>query len=143
MDRRDFIKTATLFTAATLAGSRLANAAENSFSPSPDYGWRVFEVTTRAELARTESATRVWLPLPSVEEAAWIKPMGNLWQGNAANIQIHGDKARGALMLAANWEAGETAPVIEVTSRFATRDRVVDLTQPGKVAPLDKATATF
>ncbi len=141
MDRRDFIKTATLFAATTLGGTRLASAAESSFKPSPANGWRVFEVTTRAELPKADSATRVWLPLPSVEEASWIKPMGNLWQGNAANVQLAKDPNYGALMLAASWEAGEAAAVIEVTSRFATRDRAIDFTQPGKVAPLDKATA--
>lgn len=141
MDRRHFIKTATLFAATALTGSRLAGAAESNFKPAPAIGWRVFEITTRAELARTESATRVWLPLPSVEEATWIKTMGNLWQGNAANVQVQRDRTYGALMLAASWEAGEAAPVIEVTSRFATRDRAIDLAQPGKVAPLDKATA--
>lgn len=141
MDRRHFIKTATLFTASALAGSRLARAAESGFAPSPVHGWRVFEVTLRAELAKAESATRVWLPLPSADEPAWIKTMGNLWQGNAADVQLHRDPAYGALMLVASWEAGEAAPVVEVTSRFATRDRAIDLAQPGKVAPLDKATA--
>ncbi|MBT9612767.1 MAG: transglutaminase domain-containing protein [Burkholderiales bacterium] len=141
MDRRRFIKATTLFTAAALSGSRLSTAAETQFNPSPANGWRVFEVTTRVELTKTDSATRVWLPLPSVEEATWIKTMGNLWQGNAANVQMHRDASYGAQMLAASWEAGETAPVIEVTSRFATRDRAVDLTQPGKPVPLDKATA--
>jgi hypothetical protein len=140
MNRRNFIKSATLLTAATWGGSRLAFAAGNAFNPSPANGWRVFEVTTRAELAKTESATRVWLPLPSVEEAAWIKPMGNLWQGNAADVQVHQDAAYGARMLLARWEAGEAAPVIEVTNRFATCDRAIRLGQMGKVTSLDKAT---
>lgn len=141
MDRRCFIKATSLFSAAALSGSRLATAAENPFKLSPVHGWRVFEVTTRVELAKADSPTRVWLPLPSVEDAAWIKTMGNLWQGNAAKVHMHRDASYGAQMLAANWEAGEAAPVTEVTSRFATRDRAVDLTQPDKVSPLDKATA--
>lgn len=141
MNRRQFITSSALLSATALAGWRRASAAENSFWPSPANGWRVFEVTTRAELARTESATRVWLPLPSVDEGTWIRTMGNLWQGNAATVQVDRDATYGALMLTARWEPGEAIPFVEVTSRFATRDRALDLAQPGKVAPLDK-TAT-
>jgi transglutaminase-like putative cysteine protease len=141
MDRRQFINATALFSAAALSGARGATAAESKFQPSPANGWRVFEVTTRAELAMTDSATHVWLPLPSVEDGTWIKTMGNLWQGNAADVRVQRDPTYGALMLAASWEAGEASPVIEVTSRFASRDRAMELTQAGHVAALDKATA--
>ncbi len=138
MDRRTFMKAGAL-TAAGLGFGRLAAAAADTpFAPSPAHGWRVFEVTTRVEPA-VNGATQVWLPLPSVEDAAWIRPMGNLWQGNAASVQEVRDPVYGARMLAARWDAGESAPVLEVVNRFATRDRAVDFSQPGKVAPLDKA----
>jgi transglutaminase-like putative cysteine protease len=40
----------------------------------------------------------------------------------------------------AEWPAGEKAPVVEITSRFSTRDRAVDLTKPPAPAPReDKA----
>ncbi len=139
MDRRTFIKTASL-SAAAFAAPRFAFAADNAFKPSPASGWRVFEVTTRVELSAATGAPRLWLPLPSVDDSAWIKTMGNLWQGNAATVQQMRDPAYGAQMLAATWDAGEPAPMLEVVSRFATRNRAVDLTQPGKVAPLDKTT---
>jgi transglutaminase-like putative cysteine protease len=139
MDRRNFLKTASL-TAAAFAAPRVALSADNAFKPSPANGWRVFEVTSRITLSSAAGATRLWLPLPSIEEAAWIRPMGNLWQGNAAAVQELRDPVYGARMLAAQWDAGEPAPVLEVVSRFTTRDRAVDLAQPGKVAPLDKAT---
>jgi len=138
MDRRFFIKTATLSAAAFVA-PRFAFAAESSFKPSPSNGWRVFEVTSRVELSAANGAPRLWLPLPSVEDAAWIKPMGNLWLGNAAGVQQVRDPAYGVQLLAAQWDAGEPAPMLEVVSRFATRDRALDLSQPGKVAPLDAA----
>ena len=141
MDRRQFLTAGILLTANCLAGWRRAQAAEQTFQPSPANGWRVFEVSTRVELAPTESATRVWLPLPSVDEPVWIRTMGNLWQGNAASVRIERDPTYGALMLAANWEPGEAAPSLEVISRFATRDRALDFTQTGRPAPLDAATA--
>lgn len=143
MDRRSFIKTVSLSAAALTAPRFAFAAAAGSFSPTPASGWRVFEVTSRIEVSAANGVPKVWLPLPSVEDSAWIKPMGNLWQGNAAAVQQLRDPLYGAQMLAARWEAGEPAPVLEVVSRFATRDRAVDLAQPGKVAPLDKATRTL
>lgn len=143
MDRRHFLKTATAsatFAAAALAAPRFAFAAENGFKPTPANGWRVFEVTTRVELSAANGAPRLWLPLPSVEDGNWIRPMGNLWQGNAAGVQQVRDAGYGAQLLAARWDEGEPAPVLEVVSRFAARDRALDLSQPGKVAPLDAAT---
>jgi transglutaminase-like putative cysteine protease len=139
MDRRTFVKTAAL-AAAAIAAPRIA-AANTAFRPAAEHGWRVFEVTTRAEILKPEGATRAWLPLPSIEEGAWIRPMGNLWQGNAATMRVVRDPAYGALMLQAEWEAGQAAPVVEVVSRFATRDRAYDLSAPGKAAPLDRASA--
>lgn len=139
MDRRRFIKTAAL-TAAAFAAPRLPLAAENAFRPTPAAGWRIFEVTSRLEPSSSKGAPRVWLPLPSVEEAAWIRPMGNVWRGNAASVREVQDAGYGARMLAAEWGADEPTPMLEVVSRFATRDRCTDFTRPGKVAPLDKAT---
>ncbi len=136
MDRRNFIKAASLLTAGALSAPRFADAVENGFQPSPDYGWRVFEVTTRVEAAASASAARIWLPLPAIDEAAWSKTMGNLWQGNASQVTIEESGRYGAKMLAATWPAGAAAPVTEVTSRFSSRDRAIDLTQPGKVAAL-------
>jgi transglutaminase-like putative cysteine protease len=138
MDRRQFIKTAALG-AAACAAPRFAVAGENTFRPTPSKGWRVFEVTTRVELAAASGTTRVWLPLPSVEESAWIRPMGNLWQGNAEVMEQLADPVYGARMLAARWETGEPEPVLETVSRFATCDRAVDFSRPAMVAPLDKA----
>jgi transglutaminase-like putative cysteine protease len=97
----------------------------------------VFEVTTRIEPAAGNGAVRVWLPLPSVDEATWMRPTGNLWQGNAASMREVADPLYGTRMLAAQWEAGAAAPLLEVVSRFATRDRAIDLAQPGRIAPLD------
>lgn len=142
MDRRTFIKTAAASAtfAAAAAAPRFVFATDNDFKPSPAAGWRVFEVTTRVELSAASGAPRLWLPLPAIEDAAWIRPMGNLWQGNAATVKAVSEPHYGAQMLAATWDPGEPAPVLEVVSRFTARNRAIDLSQPGKVAPLDKTT---
>jgi len=141
MNRRHFIKAAGLLSVSTLAGPRFASAGQPGLNPSPANGWRLFEVTTRVELDKTASPTRVWLPLPAIDNPDWIKPSGNNWQGNAASVTIENDPAYGAAMLMASWKAGEASPVIEVKSLFSTRDRAIDLSRPGNVAALDKTTA--
>jgi transglutaminase-like putative cysteine protease len=140
MDRRRFLKTAGL--AATLASplispfaSLTARAAATPFAPTPANGWRTFEVVTRVELATPEGAARVWLPLPSVHDAEWMRPLGNLWETNADSAKVVADPRYGAAMLAAEWGVG-AAPRLELTSRFATRDRAVDFSKPAPVAPL-------
>jgi len=144
MDRRNFLKATGVLTSAALMGPRLANAAPMTapaFNPSPANGWRLFEVTTRIDLAKATSATRVWVPLPSIDAADWIKTMGNNWKSNAAAVSIQQEPTYGAKMLMAHWEAGEATPVLEVKSLFTTRDRAIDLSRPGNVPALDKATA--
>lgn len=145
MDRRQFIKTAasvagvlSLPAVAGAATEAPSGAPTNAFRPSQSNGWRVFEVTSRIEPSPAAGVTRVWLPLPSVEEASWIRPMGNLWQGNATTVRTLTDPVQGTQMLAAEWAAGAPAPMLEVVSRFATRDRATDFTQPGRVTPLGR-----
>ena len=135
MQRREF-----LLTSAALAAGAIWPASRGmaAFTPSPENGWRTFEVILRVEVLKPEGATRVWLPLPSMQEEDWIRPMGSLWQGNAASARLLRNPDYGAEMLHAEWEAGEN-PVLEVTSRIAVRDRAIDLARPGQAAPLSRA----
>ena len=138
MHRRDFIRTASL-SAAALALPRFATGDELPFNPTPAEGWRTFQVTTR--VTPVPGTTRVWLPLPSHQDDAWIKPMGNVWRGNATDIRPAIDRAYGAQMLVASWRAGDgPAPELELLSRFSVRDRAVNFDQRERVPPLDAAT---
>ena len=121
MDRRLFLKSTGAAVAAT--GLPLAHAS----SPS---GWRMFEVTTRVEMRLPEGQSRVWLPLPLTLDNDWHKTFDSNWKGNASRAEIARDGKYGLAMLHAEWSARETSPVVEVTSRFATRDRAVDFSRP-------------
>lgn len=135
MQRRDFLLTS----AALAAGAWWpASRALAAFDPTPDNGWRSFEVTMEIEVLKPTGATRVWLPLPSVQADDWNRPMGSLWQGNARSARRLLDPKYGAEMLYAEWTADEQ-PVLTVTSRVATRDRAVDLGRRGEAAPLPDA----
>ena len=135
MQRREFLSTSVALAAGVMWPAGRAGAA---FNPTPEGGWRIFEVTHRIDVLQPEGTTRVWLPLPSVQEEGWIRTMGNLWQGNALSARLLRNPEYGAEMLYAEWAPGEK-PVLEVTSRFATRDRAIDLDQSGEAAPLSRA----
>jgi transglutaminase-like putative cysteine protease len=138
VNRREFIR-ATSLSGAALALPRFAVADELPFNPMPADGWRTFEVT--AQVTPVPGTMRVWLPLPSLQDDAWIKPMGNLWRGNATDIRPAVDPVYGAQVLVANWHASDaTAPELELVSRFSVRDRAVNFDQPAQVPLLDTAT---
>jgi transglutaminase-like putative cysteine protease len=136
MDRRAFLSTgAALPLAAALP--RLAAAQQTPFDPQPG-AWRTFEITTRVEVLKPSGATRAWLPVPVVEDGSQ-KPLESSWRGNAATMRLAHDGKYGAGIFLAEWPEGQTAPVVELTTRFMTRDRAVDLSKPDPALRLDPA----
>src|SRR5712664_923696 len=109
--------------------------ADAPFTPKPD-AWRKFEITTRVEIVNPSGKVQVWLPLPAVAEPDWTQPLGNEWTSNAKSAVLKRDAKYGAQMLHVEWADGERAPVAEVMSRIATRDRAVDLSKRGASSQL-------
>ncbi|WP_084539755.1 transglutaminase-like domain-containing protein [Azorhizobium doebereinerae] len=140
ISRRHFLYAgAAASAAAALPGLAHAQGAANPaaaaiFAPKPG-DWRSFQVVTRLEVQAAGGASQAWVPLPVFAAQDWFKPQGSSWTTNAASVESVKD-AQGAEMLHVRWNAGEVPPVVEVTSRFSTRDRAVDLTKPGTAAPL-------
>ncbi len=138
--RRRFLLNSAAWCTSSLLAPLAAHAQTRPFDPGPADGWRVFELTTKVEPINSGAATTVWIPIPSVEAPDWIRPMGNLWQGNATTVREWHDPVQGAGLIEASWDAGCPAPTLEITSRVATRDRAVDLAHPGRAPALDAAT---
>jgi transglutaminase-like putative cysteine protease len=104
---------------------RLASAQQLPFDPKPG-SWRTFELSTRVEILKPAANTRAWIPVPSVE-SDFQKTLGDTWSGNPSSAAVVSEGRYGAKMLAAQWPDGESAPTIEVTSRFSTRSRAATL----------------
>ena len=138
MQRRAFLKTG-LAASATLAlgvAPRLVRAAE----PTTANPWRKFEAVTRVEVANPTGVTRVWVPVPLLTDTDYFKRGGDTWTGNATVTRVVKDRKYDVGLVYAEWPAAEKSPVLEITSRFATRDRAVDLaTPPAKAAREDRA----
>jgi transglutaminase-like putative cysteine protease len=112
-------------TAATTSG------ASHRFAPQAG-DWRTFDVITRIDLPATTSATRVWVPLPSVQ-AAWQLPLGDSYSSNGA-ARLVADGTQGVRMVAVEFDADVAQPFVEVTSRVRTQSRTL-----GKQAVRDDA----
>lgn len=129
MKRRTFLQTA--LAAPLLTGWSTSSSATIL---APGNGWRTFEVITKLEIAEPGNHSRAWIPLPYAIHTDWHKPLGNTWNGNGT-AQIVIEPRYGAEMLYAEWQDNVKTPVIEVISRFATRDRSVDLATPDSRIP--------
>jgi len=125
MKRRDFLRVSSAAGVFAALPWRSALAAE---------GWHVYETVTRVEIIEPRGVSRAWIPLPFTDQTDWFRDVGSHWQGNGRARMVR-DIKYGASMAAVEWEAGTAAPVAEVTSRFMTRERRIDLSRPGTPGP--------
>lgn len=142
MKRRELLKAGLSVSASAVVAGLARPLRALAASSADGTRWRTFEVTTRAEIVNPAGAARAWLPLPLMPDTDYQKSLGHTWAGNAAGTRIFRDEKYGAGIFYAEWAAGEAAPAIEVTTRFATRDRAVDFKQPGGVPPEDRTVLT-
>jgi hypothetical protein len=94
-------------------------AIERRFAPQPG-AWRTFDITTRVELADPVGASRIWLPVPSID-SDWQRSVDSSFTSNGS-ARMASDGMEGARMLVAEFPEG-TRLVVEITSRVQTRSR--------------------
>ncbi len=138
ISRRHFIQASSALALPALGGAALAQ--ERSFNPQPG-AWRTFEFTTRVDVANPKGATRVWLPIPSID-SSYQQSLESTWSGNARSMQQTADAQYGAKMLVAEFAEGEARPYVELTSRFRTQNRAQDWSQKAAVKE-DPATLKY
>lgn len=127
MNRRDFLKQG-LSVSAGLALGGLPKFRSTAYADDPTK-WRTFEVITRVEVTDPVGGVRTWLPVPLTTNTDYFKREPDSWTGNfKAARAVQYDK-HGTGMVFAEWAPGEKAPVLELKSRFMTRDRQVDLSK--------------
>jgi hypothetical protein len=134
MDRREFIKTTVALPAAAAAASlpRIASASE----PGP---WRVFEVTTTAEVLKPAGVTQVWLPVPLTADTPYQKSLGNSWKAEGGDVSYSQDQDYGLGIVRAQFGDSARNPKLMLVSRFATQDYVVGPSASGSGAREDPA----
>ena len=141
--RRQFMKnSAVALASAALPAINFAQAAaatERQFSPKPA-AWRTFEVTTRVDITKPQGATRLWLPVPSIN-SEWQQSLESSYSSNGT-ARMEDDNATGARMLFVDFAADQAKPFVELTSRIRTRSRAQDWGQKTAVAE-DAATLKY
>src|SRR5262245_58607567 len=100
IDRRDLLKAGRAVSAIPLLPR--AASAEGAFALRPG-AWRRFEVTMRLEIVAPAGATQAWIPIPSINEAAWFRSEGSDWNSNAESVVLARDPEYGAGMLHVTW----------------------------------------
>jgi transglutaminase-like putative cysteine protease len=95
-----------------------------SFNPRPGT-WRNFEVTTTIQLRDPVGDATVWVPVPDVN-THWQRSLSSESTGNAKQMRIEADPASGARFVVAEFSPETSSPMLQVTSRVQTMDRVVD-----------------
>jgi transglutaminase-like putative cysteine protease len=130
MKRRTLLK--------TVPAAALSAAVQPLTARAQASGWRTFETTTRLDIAQPKGEVLAWIPLPLTLETDYFKPLANSWSGNAEKVEVAYDPVYRSAMVAAAFRAGEAQPTIEVVSRFAARERNVEL-KPGAGQPASLA----
>lgn len=127
-------------TAAAASGMTALHAQERRFAPQAG-GWRTFELTTRVDLTLSQGATRVWLPIPSVN-TEWQRSLESSYTTNGAASRV-ADRVDGAQILQVDFAADAAKPSIELVNRVQTRDRSTDWQQRAAPAREDAATLAY
>ena len=128
MDRRAFIKTSVALPAAAAVSGLPQIAA----ATTPG-AWRVFEVTTTAEILKPAGVTRVWLPVPLTADTPYQKSLGNSWNAEGGNAGYTQDAKYSMGVVHAEFPDSAKSPKLVLVSRFATRDHAADLSRSGGV----------
>lgn len=142
MLRRRFLTTSAGLSAGFgLAPLSSAFAQDRSFDPQPGT-WHAYDLTTRVEIARVAGPTRVWVPVPSVNDS-YQQAFDTQWRGNASKMQLVSDGKYGASMLYAEFPASQQQPVLEVTTRVRTQNRATVWKRRDASLRLDSEDAFF
>ncbi len=130
MDRRHFLRFSGVLGAATVAVAATPQALRAQQAPVTT-AWRGFELTADIQVKDPGAHTRIWVPVPYATDTAYQRGAQTTWQvsggGSAQLLRAPGYDVQ---MLAVQWPDAQAPRSVTVTSRFQTRNRRVDLTQP-------------
>ncbi len=127
MHRRAFLKQGLTVSAAVILGGLQKGVPA---ARATEASWRTFEVTTRLTITEAVGAVRAWVPVPLMSPTDYFAREPDRWTGNFISAQALPYDRYGTGMVVSSWASGEPAPVLEVTSRFKTRDRQVNVSHP-------------
>jgi transglutaminase-like putative cysteine protease len=126
MNRRDFIRSATIVSATAIFPNVGRLFAKRADAPT----WRTFEVTSRVEVLKPSGPTRIWLPAALINNTSYQKTLANKFTADSGSAKLVESQSDSLGIIAADFPAG-TKPVLTLTSRVSTKDYAVDFSAPG------------
>lgn len=135
--RRHFLQLAAA--SGVIASPLCALAQERRFAPQPGT-WRTFDLTTRVDVNLSQGATRVWLPMPSLN-TDWQRSGDSSFATNGQARRVS-DGEDGAGILQVDFDAATQQPFVELTTRVQTQNRATDW-QRRMPTPMDAATRAY
>jgi transglutaminase-like putative cysteine protease len=135
MNRRDFLLSAS----AVSAGLAVSRAGRLFAADTPLDTWRTFDVTTHVEVLKSSGTTRIWVPTALHAQTPFQKTLANTFSAKGGTAKVLESISDGLGIISAEFPAG-VKPILTVTSRIATRNVAVDLSEPGN-APKESSAA--
>jgi transglutaminase-like putative cysteine protease len=132
MDRRTFVKAASALSVTSTLPAFAQTPATRVFTPASG-DWRTFEVVHRVEILKPTPETRVWIPVPVVEDG-YQRNITTRWTVSSGGAERVTDTAYGSAVLAVVADGKDPKPVIEMTTQLQTQSRAVDWSKPGNAA---------
>jgi transglutaminase-like putative cysteine protease len=129
MDRRSFVKATSALSLSSALPAFAQAPAGRVFNPQAG-DWRSFEVTHRVELLKPAGATRVWIPVPVVEDG-YQRNIVNKWTSSSGSVNRVADAKYGSAVLAVELDGKDAKPVIEMTTQLQTQSRAIDWSKRG------------
>lgn len=127
MNRREFLT----YASGAAVGAALSGV-DQTFAQEPlPTVWRTFEVTTRAEVLKPSSSTRVWLPAALLGETPFQRTLANNFNAEGGTAKLVESKADGLGIVVAEFPVG-AKPVVTLTSRIETKNYAVDFSRPNE-----------
>jgi len=135
MNRRDFLRSSSFaIVGLTLPKAELLFAQ----TPSPSDGWRMFEITTRAEVLKPAGETKIWLPAALIQKTPFQRTMSNKFVSDGGDAQMVDTKSEALGIVAATFPPN-AKPVLTLVSQVSLKNYSVDLSKPGNAKPLSAA----
>ena len=127
MNRRQFLQSTAAASASAAAAQWPMHAFANAEGGN---AWRMFEVTNKVEILKPSGASRIWLPVPLLADRDFHKSLGNTWAAPGGTVNYVADSKYSMGIVAAALPESVDKPTLTLVSRFATRDRALDLSKP-------------
>ncbi len=125
MRRVEFLQRGGVAALAAAAPRTVWAQQQDPFRPEPG-AWHTHRIVTTATVAAGGAAARIWIPIPSFEEASWMRPGATTWETNAPSARIVSVGPSNVKMVYAEWAAPVATARLTVQSLAASRDRLVE-----------------